>query len=228
MAEVKWIKLYVDMFKHEKIKFIRNLPEGSDILLVWIMLLLNAGRCNANGYIFLTENIPYTPEILAGEFDLPLNTIRLALETLERLNMINLDEVGIYISNWEKYQNTDKLESIREYNRLAKQRQREKDKAKHLRLKEGTMSRTSQGQVKECHETDVLDLDLDKEKEKGSSFASPLEIEILSILRSVKNYPFDYDNDLNMIRTLTLDFPQVNILQETKRRQVHGYSFAIG
>ena len=60
-GEVKWVKMSIDMFDNRKIKYLRGLPEGNNIVLIWVMLLTLAGRCNSNGYIFLTENIPYTP-----------------------------------------------------------------------------------------------------------------------------------------------------------------------
>ena len=55
MAEVKWVKLTTDMFDNRKIKHLRKLPDGNNIVLIWVMLLTMAGRCNAGGMIFLTE-----------------------------------------------------------------------------------------------------------------------------------------------------------------------------
>lgn len=91
MADVKWIKITTDMFDNRKIKHLRRLPEGDSIVLIWIMLLTLAGRCNANGMIFLTENIPYTPKMLADELDFEESIVRLALEALEQLGMIQSD-----------------------------------------------------------------------------------------------------------------------------------------
>ena len=69
MAEIKWVKLTTDMFDNRKIKHLRRLPEGNNIVLLWVMLLTMAGRCNAGGMIFLTENIPYTSKMLADELE---------------------------------------------------------------------------------------------------------------------------------------------------------------
>ena len=90
MAEVKWIKLHTGMFDNSKIKYIRTLPEGNNLVLIWVMLLTKAGKCNSNGFIFLTENIPYTPQMLAGELGLDVYLIELALATFSKLNMIQL------------------------------------------------------------------------------------------------------------------------------------------
>lgn len=161
MAEVKWIKLSINMFDNRKIKYLRSLPEGNNIILIWVMLLTIAGRCNAKGRIFLVENIPYNTKILADELDFEENTIILALNALEKLGMIERQEDTIYIPGWEEHQNIDGLEKIREQNRIRKQRQRERE-AEQIECHV-----TSHGNVTDVHATDKeLDKELDKEKHK--------------------------------------------------------------
>lgn len=158
MADVKWIKITTDMFDNRKIKHLRRLPDGNNIVLIWVMLLTMAGRCNSSGMIFLTENIPYTPKMLADELDFEENTVQLALNALEQLNMIVTDGSYFSIAGWEKYQSTDRLSEIREYNRLAKQ----KSRAKQKQLQGvNDMSMTSQ----RCHDTEE-DKEKDEDKEK--------------------------------------------------------------
>ena len=118
MAEVKWIKLTTDMFDNRKVKHLRRLPDGNSIVLIWVMLLTMAGRCNASGMIFLTENIPYTPKMLADELDFEENTVVLALRALEELNMIVTNNGFFAIAGWEEYQNIEGMDKIREQNRL--------------------------------------------------------------------------------------------------------------
>jgi predicted phage replisome organizer len=160
MADVKWIKLTTDMFDNRKIKHLRRLPEGNNIVLIWVMLLTMAGRCNANGMIFLTENIPYTTKMLADELDFEENTVKLALEALKQLNMVVTDSGHFTIAGWEEYQNIEGMEKIREQNRIRKQRQREKQKA---------LPEPSHGTSRDSHATDIeeeKELDKDKKKKK--------------------------------------------------------------
>ena len=159
MAEIKWVKLTTDMFDNRKIKHLRRLPEGNNIVLLWVMLLTMAGRCNAGGMIFLTENIPYTSKMLADELGFEENTVKLALTTLEQLNMIVTDRGFFSIAGWEEYQNIEGMDKIREQNRLRKQRQR--DKQKQL----PDVSRDITGHVTPCHATDI-DIEEDKELEE--------------------------------------------------------------
>ena len=127
--DVKWVKLNTDMFDNRKIKHLRRLPDGNNIVLIWVMLLTMAGRCNAGGMIFLTENIPYTPKMLADELGFEESTVILAIEALERLEMIVTDHGFYVIAGWEEHQNIDGLDKIREQNRLRKQRQRAREAA---------------------------------------------------------------------------------------------------
>lgn len=128
MAEVKWVKITTDMFDNRKIRQIRHLPEGNNIVLIWVMLLTIAGRCNSNGMIFLTESILYTPESLALELGFDVPVVLLALETLKNFGMIVCDEEEFCITNWCEYQNIDGLDKIREQNRLRQKKWYDKQK----------------------------------------------------------------------------------------------------
>jgi predicted phage replisome organizer len=68
VAEVKWIKITTSMFDDEKISLIQSIPEGDAVLVIWIRLLLLAGKVNDNGFIYLGDNLPYTEEMLATIF----------------------------------------------------------------------------------------------------------------------------------------------------------------
>lgn len=128
MAEIKWVKITTDMFDNRKIKHLRRLPDGNNIVLIWVMLLTMAGRCNSNGMIFLTENIPYTAKMLADELDFEENTVQLALDALERLGMIVTENGFFAIAGWEEYQNIEGMDKIREQNRIRQKKWYEKQK----------------------------------------------------------------------------------------------------
>lgn len=163
--EVKWIKLNTNMFDNSKVKYIRTLPEGNNIVLIWVMLLAKAGKCNANGYIFLTENIPYTPDMLAAEFGFEVNIINLALISLSKLNMIQLEEQIISIQGWSEHQNIEGLDKIRTQTKERVAKHREKQKL----LKESNVTHcnvTCNATVTQCNATDIdieEDIEIDKD-----------------------------------------------------------------
>lgn len=128
MSEVKWIKIVPNVFDDDKIKLIEEMPEGDSIIVIWFKLLCLAGKQNRDGFLLLNDKIAYTDEMLATIFRRPLILVRLALSTFEQFEMIEIVNGAVFVANWEKYQNTDRLAELREYNRLAKQKSREKKK----------------------------------------------------------------------------------------------------
>ena len=157
MAEIKWIKMSVDIFNNRKIRQIESMPNGDGIIAIWLKILCLAGTVNDSGMIYLTRDIPYNEATLSTEFNRPLSLIQLALSTFQQFGMIEVVNNFICISNWEKYQNVDRMTEIREYNRLAQQKSREK--RKELAFVNDT-SMTSQS----CHDTDIdKELEVDKE-----------------------------------------------------------------
>ena len=107
MAEIRWIKLRIDMFDDEKIKIIQSMPEGDAILVIWIRIIALAGKCNSNGLVLVEDEFPYTDEMLSVIFGKPLSTVKLALATFEKFRMIENTEKGIYITNFDKHQNIE-------------------------------------------------------------------------------------------------------------------------
>lgn len=193
MSDVKWIKITTDMFDNRKIRHLRKLPEGNSIVLIWVMLLAMAGKCNDHGKIYLTENIPYTPKMLADELDFEENTVQLALQALEQLDMIVLDDGYFSITGWEEHQNIEGMDRIREQNRIRKQRQREKER---LIAESRVMSRDS-------HATEE---DKDKEEEKDIDKESKEKVTCEQVV--------------DLYRSICVSYPKVISLSEVRKRAI--------
>lgn len=156
MGEISWIKIKINMFGDEKIQLIEATHQGDTILLIWIKLLTLAAK--NNGSIFMTDGIAYTDEMVSIILKKPLLTVVLALKTLEEFEMIETDGNGIHIINWEKHQNVDGIEKVREQNRVRKFKER---------LKKKEQSRDSHVTVTQSHATDIeLELDSDTKSKK--------------------------------------------------------------
>lgn len=136
MTEVKWIKLSTDIFDNRKIRQIEKLPDGDALVVIWLKLLVLAGNVNDGGAVYFTREIPYTDQLLSTQFGRPLATVQMALKVFQSFGMIEIIDDLIYISNWEKYQSADKLEQMREQNRI--RQKRFYDKRKQMLIPEGT------------------------------------------------------------------------------------------
>ena len=128
MTNVKWIKLATDIFDNRKIKLIERMPDGDSLIVIWLKLLCLAGTVNDSGLVYLTREVPYTDEMLAAIFDRPLTTVRLALQTFERFDMIETVNDILLLPSWEKYQSADKLDKVKEQTRNRVSRYRENQK----------------------------------------------------------------------------------------------------
>lgn len=204
MADVKWIKITTDMFDNRKIKHLRRLPEGNSIVLIWVMLLTMAGRCNSGGMIFLTENIPYTPKMLADELDFEENTVLLALRVLDDLNMVVTDRGCFKIAGWEEYQNIEGMDKIRESKRIAQAKWRAKQK--ELPSVEPTVDSTVDStryvvdgteEEKELEEEKDLDIDIDTKRGKT-----------------------DFQSVVDLYHSICISFPRIRSLSEARKKAI--------
>lgn len=208
MAEVKWIKITTNMFDDEKINFIESLPEADAILIIWIKLLTLAGKCNAGGFIFLTEKIPYTPEMLAHTFRRPLNTVKMALKTLENLEMIEFNNEGyLKIANWAKHQNVTGLEKIREQNRIRQARYRAKQKA----LSDGKEQNQIDSNVTNnvtVTQDNAPDIDIEEDIDKE------IDIDTTTIEKPPAT---PYDEIVNMYNSICISFNPVKRITDKRK-----------
>lgn len=160
MAEIKWIKITTDIFDDEKILLIESMPDADAIIVIWFKLLCFAGKQNNNGVFMMNDRIAYTDKMLATIFRRKESTVTLALETFEQFGMIERVDGTITIPNWDKHQNAGRMAEIREYNRIAQQKSRERRK---LLAPVNDMSMTSQ----KCQTTDIdIDKDIEEDIEK--------------------------------------------------------------
>ena len=199
MADVKWIKIAVDIFDNRKIKQIESMPDGESLLIIWFKLLCLAGNVNDGGLIYLTKEIPYTDEMLATQFNKPLANVRLALKTFEAFGMIEIINNMILLSSWEKYQNTDKLAEIREQTRKRVAKHREK--AKLLEAGNGESSVTGSVTVTGGNATDI---DKSKNIDKDNISKDILKKPVRHKYGAYKNVLLS-DDDLEKLKT---EFPK--------------------
>lgn len=159
MADIKWIKLATNMHDDEKMKLIDAMPNRDTIHYVWIRILLLGGKLNANGKVFLSEGKPLTAKMLAVLFSRPLEDIKIALKVLSNFGMIEIasDKV-IRIVNWDKHQNIEGMERVREQNRKRVENHREKKKEE---------KNAAKSNKEETQEDKVLEEFIDLEENKA-------------------------------------------------------------
>ncbi len=189
MGEIKWIKLAVDIFDNRKIKQIEKMPDGNALIVVWLKMLTLAGSTNDNGLVYLTREIPFTDQLLSTQFNMPIAIIQLALATFQKFGMIEVIEDIIHISNWEKYQNIDGMDKIREQGRKRVAEYRER---KRLALAECNVTRNatvtaSNGAEEEREREEEKDKDKEGKGTARSRFTPPTLDDVQSYCKERNN-----------------------------------------
>lgn len=189
MAEISWIKIKTGMFDDEKIKLIQSMPEGDALIVIWIRLLCLAGKSNQNGFIQLNENIGYNEEMLSTIFNKDMKIIRLALVTLQSFSMIEIfNNNVIHVENWEKHQNVDGMDKVRQLNSERQKRFREKNKElNNIELNK----EIGQKNITLCNVTVTEQIRSDKDKDKDNNIESG-EIKI-SHEKTKENYKLELE-----------------------------------
>lgn len=162
MSEIKWIKITTDIFDDEKICLIDALPDHDAILVIWFKILSLAGKHNRNGLLMMSDKVHYTDEMLATIFRRPLNTVRMALGIFEQFGMIEIIDGIIALPNWEKHQNIDGMEKIKQQTRNRVARHREKQK--NLALGSNVTCNVTVTESNATEEDRDKDKELDKDK----------------------------------------------------------------
>lgn len=160
MSQVIWIKLVVNMFDDEKIKIIETMPQRDMITVMWLKLLCQAGKVNSEGNIYLTREIPYTESMLAAIFNRSIEELKFSMKVLADLGMIKVREDNIIeITNWNKHQNVEGMEKVREQTRKRVARCREKKgKLMDNSMEECNVTVTQQKEREEFIHSQSLDI----------------------------------------------------------------------
>ena len=143
MSEIKWIKLYTDVFQDDKLRIIDSLIDRDVIIVIWIKLLVQAGKDDKGGIICFDKDTPYTEEMLSKLFARSVKDIKKALKVLVKFKLIKISKSGIItIVNWNKNQNVEAMERARELSKIRMRNKRMRDKEKHEKLKKSIENET--------------------------------------------------------------------------------------
>lgn len=173
MADVKWIKIVVDIFDDEKMQLIDSYPDRDAIIVIWFKLLCLAGKQNNGGIFMINDRIAYTDEMLAIIFRRPIATIRLALRVFLDYGMIEIIDNVITIPNWEKHQSLDKLEKQKESRKETNRRYYEKKKQERIEDREIKTSYKTDSDESLRHLKTPLEEEGEREEDKKYISPSP-------------------------------------------------------
>ena len=89
----------VDFFRKDIIITLETLPEGEQLIIIWIKLLLLAKKHNNGGLICFVKNIDITDELLACFFNTRVSFVTYALNVFYDYGMIERKNGTLKILN---------------------------------------------------------------------------------------------------------------------------------
>ena len=204
-----WIKLYVDQCLRGTM-----ISELSAVQRwIWVGLLLMAGDSSEEGLIFLRKDengayVGYSDSTIAELLGVEVEDFLNATAKMIRYEKISVDKNKVIkILNWKKYQS--------EYQRQKPYRSEGQDFLRKEGDKEN--SNLSCNQSNAIEEDRELDIDRDLEE----------DAKILTLLSKVKNYPLNKEKDLEFIKGLKAEFPDVDILEKIKQITINWLKFPL-
>ena len=90
-----WLKLKKDFFKRHDIRILESMPQGHLSVLFYLKLMLES--VDHEGELRFNQEMPYTPEMLATITDNDIDIVKVSLERLETLKMIEISQDGTLI-----------------------------------------------------------------------------------------------------------------------------------
>lgn len=132
MSGMEWVRVQCSTPDDPKIRELRRGPEGDMYYLIWLNLIMYAGKCGIDGKLLIASDIPATAETLAEDLRFNVDVMHNALSRLKALRLLQNVTLGsvkiLKICNWECYQFVSSLENLRSKNAKRQARYRAKKK----------------------------------------------------------------------------------------------------
>jgi predicted phage replisome organizer len=109
-----WVKLRTDFFSDDRVKLVRNLPEGDTLIVLYFEMLALAGRCNDGGRLMIHGTLPHDQASLTSCLGKSASVISLAIGSFLKYGLLHETNDGYEIADWYADQNSEKLAALQE------------------------------------------------------------------------------------------------------------------
>lgn len=154
-TDVFWVRLFCAEFDDPRWLAIEQLPDADAVQIIYIRMLMLAGRSNAGGILLLHESLPYDITTLSAVLRRTVPVIQFSLATLERFRFIEVVDRVIAITDWDKLQATNELARIDAQRQKDKERKRIERAQKRKLLIESVDTSKDSPRISSITETDL-------------------------------------------------------------------------
>lgn len=143
-TDVFWIRLFCAEFNDPRWLAIEQMPDPDAVQIIYVRMLMLAGRSNADGLLLLHESLPYDVTTLSAVLRRSVPVVQFALATLERFKFIEMVDNVIAITAWNQLQATGELAKI------ADRREKDKIRKREERAEKKKLLMTSADMSEDC------------------------------------------------------------------------------
>ena len=188
-----WLKLKEDFFDEKQIKFLRSLPEGDKLVIVYLKMQLKSLR--TEGFIKYDQILPSGEEELAMILDEDTNVVKLTVGALLRMGAVEkLDDGSFYM--------------IAMQNLIGKEGE-SAERVRQFRKKQEQLALQCNTCVTKCN----TEIEIDKEKE--------IEQEIELDIEKDKKKNQKYDDIIHIYNTNCGKLPKIQKLTDKRKTAVN-------
>ena len=206
-----WLKLKRDFFKRHDVRIIEAMPNGKDMVLFYLKMLCES--IDHGGRLRFSDEIPYTPEMLASITETEKDVAKQAMGVLESLGLLEeLEDGTFFLTKAESMigNETDWARKKREYRESSKTDEGQKeDTARTSRGHGEDKSRTKKDNVRQEIESEIeSDIEIESEKE--------LEKEKEKKTRE----SVDYQLVADLYNETCVSFPRLTSLSDARKKAI--------
>ena len=178
-----WLKLKKDFLKRHDIRILESMPNGQLSAFFYLKLMLES--VDHEGELRFNEDIPYSPEMLATITEMDIEVVKVSLDRLKTLKMIEITQDGTIVIDQVKTMIGGAADND---NAKRQSRFRESQKKASLRKVTGSVTNSNESKSKSKRESKSKS----KSKifffdEKNSDFVEPTIEEICEYCESRHN-----------------------------------------
>lgn len=133
MGKYYWLKLKRDFLNRHDMKILRKMPNGNTKFTIYLALLLES--VDHEGRLRFSEDVPYTPELLAAVVEESVEDTDSTIDTLIQLGLMDMEPDGTYIMTKvqnmiESASDTSAAKRMRELREQRKKEENEQERTK--------------------------------------------------------------------------------------------------
>lgn len=154
-----WLKLKKDFFKRHDIRIIQKMPNGEQIILFYLKLMLES--IDHEGELRFSKELPYTSDMLSTIMDTDVGIVETSLEVLEKFGLLKIKKDKTISIDMVKSMLGFETEFARQKRLWREQKGQSQDNVKTMSK---TKSRQCQDEVRQEIEKEI-EIEIEKELE---------------------------------------------------------------